>query len=115
RTLDRPGVEQLWAQSIEDRMALLVADDILALARIDRPPACRAVEEVECPPVVIGVEVFALVEQQVERVAHLPGRVGRQQLAPEGRAPRRRLGRRPIAKLRRTGRVAARRRRGYTG
>src|SRR5436305_11348306 len=92
-------------------MALFMADDVRTLPRKDGPPGRRTVEEVERAAVVKRVEVFALVEQQVESLARLPGRASREHLAPKGRAARRRLGRGPITELRSTRRVAARRRR----
>ena len=66
--LDASGVKQFRPESIENAMPLLVADDVRTFARVHSPAASRAVKEIQCLAIVIGLNVFAFVVQDEKLV-----------------------------------------------
>src|SRR5882672_3945256 len=61
---------QLRLDRVEDGMAHLMANDVRALTGIDRAAVARAMEEVEGFAVVVGVQILAFVEQDLQHGAH---------------------------------------------
>src|SRR5215469_12399150 len=80
-------------------MAHFVADDIGALARIDRAARRRAVEEVEGFAIVIGVQISSFIEQNLKYCTDLPFRQWHSS-GPIVSATPKRFGRSPITKFR---------------
>src|SRR5271166_2252432 len=66
------GVKKLRFQRIKNGMAHFMADDVWACPRKHHPVGGRAMKEVERLPIVKGVEVFALVEQDRQHGSEFP-------------------------------------------
>src|SRR5215468_483702 len=109
------GVEELRFERIQDGMPRFMADDIRAFSRKKRPVPHGLVEE-EQPALTVarieGIEVFPSIQSHVHWVRYGPARASGQQRGPEVNGPRQRLGCDPIAEVRGTGGISARRRSG---
>src|SRR6516225_2993230 len=90
-------------------VAHFVTDNVRALARIHGARWCRAMKEIQRPPVVIGVQVDTLVEQHRQARSQLPI-PRRHSRRPEIGAAAQRLGSRPVSEARGSGLAAWRRR-----
>src|SRR5690349_9027449 len=101
------GIPQLRTDRVQDGMAQLVVGDIWTFARIDGPAARRPMKERQTCAIIIGVEVFTLVQLDSEFGANgsVPLRTRRQNACPEVNTTSAGGGCGPVAELCRTGRI----------
>src|SRR5262249_40113492 len=88
-------------ECVEYCMAHFMADNVRALAGIDRSVRRGTVKEVESLAVVIGVKVCSFIEEYLEYCTDIPFRK-RHPSGPIVGTPPQRFGRGPVAKFRRS-------------
>ena len=70
--LDERGIPEIGTEGVEAGVAGLVADDVGALAGIDRSLPPSGVEKGKLGPVVVGVKIVPRIERHRQRLRRLP-------------------------------------------